>query len=270
MTEPNYPTENVPSVPLEAAEAGSNLAMTLRFHEISEAEHRILNPYTEDKLRLLGEVCRLREGQRQLDLCCGKGEMLTTWSRDHGIGGVGVDISEVVLAAARQRAAELQVEDRVHFVLADAGTYRDDTAPYDLVSCIGATWIGGGPGGTIDLIRPMVRPQGLVLIGEPYWITPPTPGAEDAMGHGFTSLIGTVERFNAVGAELVELVMADHDSWDRYMAAQWWTASQWLRDHPDHPDHAGMQNFLDRSRTTYLVYGRRQFGWGVFVLRLTR
>lgn len=243
--------------------------MVLRFHEISEAEHQILNPYTAEKLRLLGEVCRLQAGQRLLDLCCGKGEMLTTWSRDHGIGGVGVDISEVFLAAARQRAIQLQVEDRVRFVHADASTYRDDRAPYDLVSCIGATWIGDGPGGTIDLIRPMVHPQGLVLIGEPYWITPPTPAAEDALGHGFTSLVGTQERFTAAGAELLELVMADHDSWDRYMAAQWWTVTQWLREHPDHPDHAAMQEFLDDSRTRYLTYGRQQLGWGVFVLRLT-
>lgn len=116
----------------------------------------------------------------------------------------------------------------------------------------------------------MVRPQGLVLIGEPYWITPPTPEAEDAMGHGFTSLIGTVERFNAAGAELVEMVMADPDSWDRYMAGQWWTVSQWLREHPDHPDHEGMQEFLDSRRTSHLTYGRERFGWGVFVLRLTR
>ncbi|HEY8686791.1 MAG TPA: class I SAM-dependent methyltransferase [Chloroflexota bacterium] len=243
--------------------------MVLRFHEIAEAEHRILNPYTEEKLRLLGMVCRLQEDQRLLDLCCGKGEMLSTWSRDHGIGGVGVDISEVFLTAARQRAAQLQVEDRVRFVHSDASTYRNDAAPYDLVSCIGATWIGGGPGGTIDLIRPLVRAQGLVLIGEPYWITPPTPEAEDAMGHGFTSLAGTLERFAAVGAELIEMVMADHDSWDRYVAAQWWTVTQWLRDHPDHPDHEGMQEFLESGRRSYVTYGRQQFGWGVFVLRLS-
>jgi len=42
--------------------------MSLRQHEIAEASHRILNPFTEEKLLLLGEVCRLRAGQRQLDL----------------------------------------------------------------------------------------------------------------------------------------------------------------------------------------------------------
>ena len=42
--------------------------MSLRHHEIAESRHRILNPVTEDKLMLLGEICRLQPGQRQLDL----------------------------------------------------------------------------------------------------------------------------------------------------------------------------------------------------------
>lgn len=78
--------------------------MTLRFHEIAEANHRILNPFTDEKLMLLGEVCRLEAGQRQLDLACGKGEMLCRWAQRFGIEGVGVDLSEVFLAAAQARA----------------------------------------------------------------------------------------------------------------------------------------------------------------------
>ncbi|GAA2806803.1 hypothetical protein GCM10020219_093210 [Nonomuraea dietziae] len=62
--------------------------------------HRILNPITDAKLDLLGEICRIREGARQLDLACGKAEMLSRWSARYGLSGVGVDISEVFLAAA--------------------------------------------------------------------------------------------------------------------------------------------------------------------------
>ena len=41
--------------------------MSLRFHEIAEATHRILNPFTEDQLMLLGDICRLSAATRQLD-----------------------------------------------------------------------------------------------------------------------------------------------------------------------------------------------------------
>ena len=97
--------------------------MSLRHHEIAEAGHRILNPFTEARLRLLGEVAGVGPGTRVLDLACGKGEMLSRWAEWFGSGGVGVDLSQVFLAAARERARELGVADRVSFVQGDAGSY---------------------------------------------------------------------------------------------------------------------------------------------------
>jgi hypothetical protein len=58
--------------------------MSLRHHEISETGHRILNLFTEEKPMVLGEICRLRGGQRQLDLACGKGELLCRWAERLG------------------------------------------------------------------------------------------------------------------------------------------------------------------------------------------
>jgi hypothetical protein len=242
----------------------------LRQHEIAEAGHRILNPFTDEKLELLGELCRWRRDRRLLDLASGKGEMLCTWAQRHGIQGLGVDISEVFVPAARDRAAHLGVADRVRFLRADAGTFEADEASFDGVACIGATWIGGGLAGTIDLMRPALAPGGLLLIGEPFWRETPPDEAYDALAMGrdeFVSLPGTLERFAAAGLELVEMVLADEDSWDRYVAAQWWTVAAWLDEHPGHADAAGMRDYLDRSRRSHLAYQRRYLGWGVFVLR---
>jgi SAM-dependent methyltransferase len=244
--------------------------MPLRFHEIAEANHRILNPFTDEKLMLLGEVCRLEAGQRQLDLACGKGEMLCRWAQRFGIEGVGVDLSEVFLAAARARATELGVGDRVRFVLGDAGKPPADGPPYDVVSCIGATWIGGGLAGTIHLMRPALREGGLLLIGEPYWVSEPPPealAATEIRLEEFTSLVGTADRLAAAGVELIEMVLADQDSWDRYAAGQWWTLDAWLRAKPDHQDAAQVRQFFEGARRWHLAYGRRYLGWGVFVCR---
>lgn len=239
-------------------------------HEIAEANHRILNPFTADKLMLLGEVCRLRPGYRQLDLACGKGEMLCRWAQAFGITGRGVDISEVFLRAARERAAELGVTERLAFDLADAATIDVTSGPFDVVSCIGATWIGGGVGGTIELMRSMMTPGGLMLIGEPFWHEQ-TPAEAVAMtgsdAAGFTTIAGTHEAFARSGMRLVEMVLADTDSWDRYVAGQWWTVEHWLRTNPDHPHAPAMRTYVDEARTSYLAYRRRYMGWGVFVLQ---
>jgi len=244
---------------------------TLRKHEIAEAEHRILNPFTDEKLMLLGAVCRLTPGARQLDLACGKGEMLCRWAQTYGTAGHGVDISTVFLTAARARAVELGVADRVSFEHADAATAVPSDASFDVVSCIGATWIGAGLVGTIALMRQAVRADGLLLVGEPYWTEPPPEAARETLGlpgDDFVSLEGTLDRIEGAGAELVEMVLADGDSWDRYEASQWWTVERWLREHPDHPDAGELREYLDDSRRSHLRYQRRYLGWGVFVLRL--
>lgn len=245
--------------------------MSLRQHEIAEAGHRILNPFTLDKLLLLAEVSRVGPGQRHLDLCCGKGELLCQWAVRYGTTGVGVDISEVFLAAARARADELGVADRVRFVPGDAARFAAGADRYDLVSCLGATWIGGGLVGTLDLMRPAVADGGLLLVGEPYWIDPPPEEAYGSLGverDDFVSLSGTLDRFMDAGLELVEQVLADPDDWDRYVASQWWTIAEWLRANPSDPE--GMRGFLDEARRSHLAYGRRYLGWGVFVLRAAR
>lgn len=241
----------------------------LRHHEIAEADHRILNPFTEEKLRLLGEVSRIGPGTRILDLACGKGEMLCRWAADFGSAGHGVDLSEVFLAAARERAVELDVADRVTFERGDAGRYRA-AERFDVVACLGATWIGGGLTGTIGLMRPALADGGLLLIGEPYWVDDPPEAAYEALGCApgdFASLAGTLDRFEAAGLELVEMVLADPDSWDRYVASQWWTIHEWLRANPGDPDAPAMREFAAASRRSHLAYNRRYLGWGVFVLR---
>lgn len=241
----------------------------LRLHEIAETDNIIMNPVTSSQLDMLGELCRLRPGQRHLDLACGKGEMLCRWARDFGISGIGVDLSEVFIAAARSRAEELDVAGRVTFVEGDAAEYRPEQSAFDVVSCLGATWIGDGLTGTLELMRPAVNKGGLLLVGEPFWNEPPPDEAYAALEippGDYVSLAGTAERCAAAGFELVEMVLANPDGWDRYVAPHWWAIDRWVREHPDHPDVPTLRQFRDFERTGHLTYGRRYLGWGIFVL----
>src|SRR5215207_9983829 len=47
---------------LLAGRAERGATMSLKYHKIAEANHHILNPFTDDKLMLLGEVARLKPG----------------------------------------------------------------------------------------------------------------------------------------------------------------------------------------------------------------
>ena len=232
--------------------------MSLRCHEIAEGGHRILNPFTVDKLDLLGRLCRLGAGQRMVDLACGKGELLATWAARYGIVGLGVDISPVFLVAAADRVRELGVSEQVSFEHGDAGAFEPVPGAWDVAACIGATWIRGGIAGTAALLRSAVRADGLVLIGEPFWHGNPPAEAYAALGGApgeYTTLAGTADRLAAAGLELVEMVLADQDSWDRYAAAQWWTVSRWLRENADDPEYPQKFSALGiRIGVNYLVY----------------
>jgi SAM-dependent methyltransferase len=240
-----------------------------RYREISESSHRILNPLSFDKVLLLGDICRIAKGTRLLDLACGKGEMLCIFARDLGASGVGIDIHAPHLADARARATELGVERAVTFIEGDAGDPPELGGGFDIVSCIGATWIGGGLSGTLELMRQRVVPGGWLLVGEVYWAEPPPPHVKQkyATGQGFADLAGTLDRFEAADLELVEMVLASPDDWDRYAASQWLNVSNWLAANPDDAEAPEILEERNTSRRDYLADERRCLGWGVFVLR---
>ena len=208
----------------------------------------------------------------QLDLCCGKAEMLCQWSHRWGIHGTGVDISATFLKSAKQRATELGVDDRIILIEADASHYQPTPQSFDIISCIGATWIGGGLVGTLKHMQPALKSDGILLVGEPYWIAPPTDTIckqIEVSPQDFTSLVGTLDRIESVGLELVEMVLADQDSWDRgHVASQWLTVDNWLRANPQDPDAAELRAWNAHHKRSYLEYQREYLGWGIFVARM--
>jgi SAM-dependent methyltransferase len=241
-----------------------------RIYTIRESSHRIHNPFTSQKLATLGQALGLAPGLRMLDLASGSGEMLCTWARDHRIIGTGVDLSSVFTQKARERAAELEVEDLVDFVHADASGWVSEQ-PVDLAACIGATWIGDGVEGTVHLLQRSLRPGGLMLIGEPYWRREPpdqntVEACEATDKNDFLSLPDLVERFAELGYDMVEMVLADQDSWDRYQAAQWLNLRRWLERHPDDELATALRAELSTAPTLYTRYQREYLGWGVFAL----
>lgn len=242
-----------------------------RHHTIRESSHRIINPLSAEKLRQLGASLMLKGGERVLDLASGKGEMLCTWARDHRIVGVGVDVSSVFTAKARARSVELGVADRVKFIHGDASDYVSNE-PVDIASCLGATWIGDGVPGTVDLLRKSLKPGGIMLIGHPYWRKEPEGeecltacGAEQESD--WLSLPEQIAELQSLDLDVIEMMLADQDSWDRYVAAQWRNIREFIDTHPNDELTPMFREEITTSPIQHTKFQREFLGWGVFVVK---
>jgi SAM-dependent methyltransferase len=205
-----------------------------------------------------------------LDLGSGSGEMLCTWARDHGIFGTGIDMSQLFTEQAKLRAEELGVANQVNFLHGDAAGYVSDEKVC-VAACLGATWIGGGVAGTIELLARSLRPGGIILIGEPFWRQlPPTEDvARECHANSisdFLTLPELLASFGHLGYDVVEMVLADQDGWDRYEAAKWLTMRRWLEDNPDDELAKDIRAALTSEPVHYAAFTREYLGWGVFAL----
>jgi len=125
--------------------------------------------------------------------------------------------------------------------------------------------------GTVELLAKSLRTGGIILIGEPYWRQVP-PGediAQKCLANSiadFLALPALLASFGNLGYDVVEMVLADQDSWDRYEAAKWLTMRRWLEDNPEDELAGEIRSRLNTEPERHATYTREYLGWGVFAL----
>ena len=115
------------------------------------------------------------------------------------------------------------------------------------------------------------QPSGIMLVGEPYWRREPPDQAtvEGCYGtgkEGWLPLPELIESFGLLGCDVVEMVLADQDGWDRYAAASWLNIRRWLDANPQDELADEMRAELTSGPARYARYRREYLGWGVFAL----
>jgi SAM-dependent methyltransferase len=242
---------------------------TWKFYDVTHHHHEVCNPTSRAKLDELVGLLRLNPGSTVLDIACGKGELLTRLAERYGISGIGVDISPYCVTDAIQKLRERVSGAQIQILNMDGADYSPDQL-FDLTMCIGASWVYRGHRGTLSTLKTMTKPDGLILVGEPFWLKDPDDAylvaeslTRDMFGtHSENILVGEDE-----GLFPLYTMVSNQDDWDRYEALQWYAAEMHARDNPDDPDVSEILTRVARGRTNYLQWGRDTVGWAMYLFR---
>ena len=104
-----------------------------------------------------------------------------------------------------------------------------------------------------------------------YWLKlPPTEevakGCQASSIADFLLLPELLASFADLEYDVVEMVLADQNGWDRYEAAKWLTMRRWLEANPDDDFAKEVRAQLTSAPGRYTTYTREYLGWGVFAL----
>jgi SAM-dependent methyltransferase len=235
------------------------------YYAVAERDHEIQNPLSREKIRELGRRLRLAPETQVLDLACGKCGPATLLAGEFGCRITAVERAPEFVADARERIAAAGLEDRIELVEADAAAFDLGEERYDVVMCLGASFIWSGLEPELAVLRPAVRERGAVVVGEPFWKRWPLPeGIEDG---GYVPLAQTVARITAAGLPVETLIASSLDDWDRYESLHWRALQDWLAANPDDEDAGRIRELHEHNRDDYLAWGRDLLGWAVFVGR---
>ena len=239
-----------------------------KYFTIGHKNHLLCNPTSEAKVDELIELLDLSDDAHVLDMACGKGEILRRIVQRWSCRGVGVEISAEWSAEARSKIVAANLADSVKIVQEDGANYVGTRESLDAALCIGASWIWGGFAGTLEALARWTRPQGTVVVGEPFWIGEPSQEYLKTAGHE-RSNFGTHAENVRIGTEhglhLLHALVSTHEEWDHYEGYQWYAMEKYAQEHPDDPDVGELLSQMRKYRDIYLEWGRDEMGWAIYL-----
>lgn len=233
-----------------------------KYFAITHKNHTICNPMSLSKFQHLIDIINLKRNARILEIACGKGEFIIRTSKKYNASGIAIDISPYFIKESLNKANK-----KIKFIEMDGANFKTNEL-FDLVACIGASWIFNGHRNTLLALSKMVKKNGLIIVGEPFWLKKPskeylkaTGGKLKAYGTHYTNIL-TGEK---IGLTFNYTIVSNKDDWDKYEGLQWYAVNNYVRDNPDDSNNDELLKRINKCKTTYLKWGRDTIGWAIYV-----
>ena len=221
-----------------------------------------LSPLSEQRAARLVHFLAGASPATVLDVGCGWGELLLrVLEAAPSARGLGVDLDEQSLAAARERAVRRGLGERATFEARDA---KEVSGPFDAVTCIGASQIWGPDvaeaqpldyAAALTALRSLLPRRGRLVYGEGIWSRPPTPAATAPLSgrdDEYVALGALVRIAEAQGFAVVAVHEAGLDEWDEFESGYTGGYARWLAGHePDDPEAEEVRGLAGRQHASY-------------------
>jgi SAM-dependent methyltransferase len=179
------------------------------------------NPLSEADVERGIAALDLPHGASVVETGCGSAELLVRVLEAYPSAvGVGVDPDADWLARARANAEARIPGRKVEFVHATADDAGLRPGSFDAVVNVAASHAHGGYPAALPALAALVRPGGVVLIGEGFWAREPSPAFLEALGGATPDELGTLDELighaRSAGLEPVFQAVASEADWARY------------------------------------------------------
>lgn len=242
-----------------------------KYFDITHRENKICNPMNDEKLNKLVELLKLNRNANILEIACGKAEFLIRLAETYNIQGIGIDFSPYCIIEAKEKLKKRCPESKIKFIEMNGSEYKHTEFYYfDVGACIGAEWIYGGFKNTLKYLIQNVKEEGLIVVGCPFWIKEPPEEYLQAVdlkidsygSHYENMLIG-----KKLGLQLIYSVVSSKDDWDNYEGLNWYSSIKYVMANPEDKDNQELIKRIEKSRDSYLRWGRETLGWAIYLFQ---
>jgi SAM-dependent methyltransferase len=226
---------------------------------IAHGERRLWNPLSEAALDEAIELLEPPAGARVLDVACGRAEVLRRVAERFDVEATGYD-SDAALIESGPAGLDLQVRD------------TPPPGPFDVVLCIAASHAIGEFPAALSALGELVRPGGEVLLGEGYWLRPPSAEYLDALGGASADELpdysGLMRAAEEAGLTPLFSSVASEADWDRYEWRLILNAERWAAANREDPGADVLRERARRARERMTMLGGREtLGFALVLLR---
>jgi cyclopropane fatty-acyl-phospholipid synthase-like methyltransferase len=230
------------------------------------------SPVSEEKANLLINILNVKSTGKVIDIGCGDGEFLVRIQKSSGAECLGLDIDSSCINIAEQKVLQYNLGEKLCFQLADIQDVKIEKNSYQLAICIGSTHAFGqgeiAYTNSLKQMRELVKPNGLILIGEGYWKQKPDQEYLDFIGEPvgvYNSHEQNIQLAESLGLIPLYVTNSNQDEWDHFEWCFKIKAERRVIAEPDNEEAKKKLQAVRQWNNYYRKFGRTTMGFGFYL-----